>query len=64
MPKKGVHHFQERVDVSLVGVFNKVQGEAGRGSFPMVVPLHGYGRSDQNLPSILIRLTIVTLVPE
>ena len=32
MTKKGVHHFLESVDVSVVGVFNKVQGEAGRGT--------------------------------
>ena len=31
-PKKGVHHFHERVDASVVGVFNKVQGEAGKGT--------------------------------
>ena len=30
MPKKCVRYFQERVDVSVVGVFNTVQGEAGR----------------------------------
>ena len=30
--KKSGHHFHESADASVVGVFNKVQGEAGKGT--------------------------------
>lgn len=32
MPKKGVHHYNQRIEESVVGVFNRVQGERGRGT--------------------------------
>ena len=37
--KQGIHHFQECVNVSVVGVFNKVQRVAGRGTCSNGVPL-------------------------
>ena len=61
---KGVRHFQECVDASVVGIFNPAQREAGRGTCSNVVLLNGYGKNDQSLLSIRIKQITVTLVPE
>ena len=41
MPKKGVHHYNQRIEESVVGAFNWVQGERVEELVQMVVSLHG-----------------------